>query len=87
MTDETVTPLLHWLRAATRDQQERVASLAGTTRIYLYQLASDKGGRGFKISARLALKIEDAMQEIAAETKGALPAVTARQLAGLKVGA
>ncbi len=84
MTDETITPLLAWMRSATPEQRDRVAAMADTTRNYLYQLASANGVRGTKISAALAFRLEDAMAEIAKETNGALPALTARDLAALR---
>lgn len=84
MTEETTTPLLAWMRAATPEQRDRVATKAQTTKNYLYQLASSNGARGLKISAALAFRIEDAMVEIAKETNGALPALTARDLAALR---
>lgn len=83
MTSEIVTPLLAWLRAATPEQRQRMATLATTTTNYLYQCASPNGGRGKKLTADLAFRLEDAMVVIEAESGGALPAVTARELAAM----
>lgn len=73
-----VTPLLEWLRAATPDQRERMAALAGTTVNYIYQVATLE--RGQRLSADMAFRLEDAMTTVADE--GSAPAiVTARELA------
>jgi DNA-binding XRE family transcriptional regulator len=37
-----VTPLLRFMRAMTKEQQEAFASAVGTTRVYLYQLAAQE---------------------------------------------
>lgn len=81
MTTEPVNPLLAWLRAATPAQRERMATLACTTENYLYQLASPGGKRGKNITADLAFRLEDAMTTVEKESRGALKAVTARELA------
>lgn len=83
MNTEVVTPLLAWLRAATADQRERMVTLAGTTTNYVYQCASPKGGRGKKLTADLAFRLEDAMQTLEKETNGKLVAVSARELAAM----
>lgn len=36
----TVTPLLRFLRALTKEQREAFAAAVGTTTVYLYQLAA-----------------------------------------------
>jgi hypothetical protein len=76
--DADDTPLATWLRKATPEQRERCAALAGTSYSYLYSLA---GGHRQQISAKLAFGIEDATRTLSAETRRALPVVTARQLA------
>ena len=84
MTDnDTATPMLRWMRQATDAQREQLATLANTTRGYLYQLSSERGGRGKQISAKLAFALEDGMKVIEGETKGALPALTAREIAAM----
>lgn len=83
MNTEAITPLLAWLRAATSEQRERMATLTGTTLNYTYQLASPGGGRGKKMTADLAFRLEDAMTAIEKESGGALKAVTARELAAM----
>lgn len=83
MSTEPITPLLAWLRKATPEQRERAATLAGTTTNYMYQLATPGGKRGQKISANMAFRLEDSMRKVEAESQGALPAVTARELADM----
>lgn len=83
MNTEAVTPLLAWMRAATVEQRERMAALADTKVLYLYQLASPGGGRGKKITADLAFRLEDAMATIEKESEGTLTAVSARELAAM----
>jgi hypothetical protein len=82
-TEEVITPLLAWLRAATSEQRDRMAALAGTTTNYLYQCASPGGKRGKKLTADLAFRLEDAMATLEKESKGTLTAVTARELAAM----
>lgn len=54
-----------------------MATLAGTSVNYLYQLASCNRGVP---KADLAFEIEDATQKLHQETGGRLPVLTARQL-------
>lgn len=72
------TPLLDFLRAATPEERARAAALAGTQVSYLYQLATCVRPR---VSAALALGIEDATRAMHAETDGRLPVVDVRTLA------
>jgi hypothetical protein len=72
------TPLTEWLRAATPEQRDRMATLAGTTVGYVYQLAGCS--RGKAMTADLAFRMEDAMKTLHAESDGALPVVSAREL-------
>jgi DNA-binding XRE family transcriptional regulator len=37
-----VTPMLRFMRAMTKEQQEAFAAAVGTTRVYLYQLAAQE---------------------------------------------
>lgn len=37
-----VTPMLRFMRAMTKEQQEAFAAAVGTTRVYLYQLAGQE---------------------------------------------
>lgn len=74
-----ITPLLAWLRAATPEERERAAQLAGTSVSYLYQLATCTRPRP---SAELALAIEDATRDM--ERVG-LPRVTVREIATMCV--
>lgn len=78
-----ITPLLAWLRQATKEQQERVATLAGTSSNYLYQLASPGGKRGKRISADSAFRIEDATTLLKREDPTAPEPVNARDLAAM----
>lgn len=77
-TPKTDTPLAEWLRKATPDERTRMATLAGTTVSYLYQLAG--GHRGVPKSD-LAFSIEDATFVLNKYTGGRLPVITARELA------
>lgn len=70
-------PLANWLRAASADQRERAATLAGTTVNYLYQIA---GGNREPL-VNLAFGIEDATRRVWAESDGSLPIVSAQELA------
>lgn len=72
------TPLAAFLQAATPEQRERCASLAGSTVGYLYQLA---GCHRPNPRARLAMRLEEATRVLSKETRGVLPVVTASQLA------
>jgi hypothetical protein len=76
-TSKTPTPLLEWLRAASNDQRARAAALAGTSVNYLWQLAGCHRGVP---KADLAFMLEDAFRKLHAETDGALPLITARDL-------
>jgi transcriptional regulator with XRE-family HTH domain len=69
---------MRWLRQATPEQRARMASLAGTTVGYLYQIA---GGHRAVPKADLAFAIEDATLTLHTESLGLLPVVTAREIA------
>lgn len=71
------TPLAEWMRIASPDERDRLATLAGTSVNYLYQLAACR--REPKVG--LAFEIERATQEMHAETTGRLPVVTAQDIA------
>ena len=68
-----MNPLLDWLREATPQQRQRVASLAGTSENYLYQLAAGRREPGVGLAVQLA----DAIREAGG-------AVTVRDLALLR---
>lgn len=68
-----MNPLLDWLREATPQQRQRVASLAGTSENYLYQLAAGRREPGVGLAVRLA----DAIREVGG-------AVSVRDLALLR---
>lgn len=72
------TPLLAVLRAASREERDRLARLAGTTVAYLYQLATCKRPN---ISATLALALADATVTMSLATEGRLVALTVREIA------
>lgn len=66
MTTETLSPLQHWMRLATVEQQAELAARAGTSREYLYQI-----GSGYRdCSADLAGRIARAAQAIAESAPG-----------------
>lgn len=75
------TPLLALLRQAAPEQRDRLATLAGTSVNYLYQLAVCS--RGTRLTADLAFRIEDATRAVHKETKGKLPVIPARVLSGM----
>jgi hypothetical protein len=70
------TILAQWLRAATPDERERVASLAGTSVIYLYSLAACR--REPRVG--LAVRLVEAAGEVARE---GLPALSVEGLAAM----
>lgn len=78
MSKENMTPLADWLRKASPQERERLATLAGTDVGYLYSLA---GLHRKKPGADLAFNIEDASRTLHEETNGRLPILTARELA------
>lgn len=80
--DQNPTPLLTWLRAASREQRERLASLTGTSVNYLYLLATCERKNP---AAKLALAIEDGTRQLHEETGAKLPIVTVRTLATMCV--
>ena len=75
-----MTILLDFLQAASSDERERCALLAGTTVNYLYQLA---GCNRQQAGSDLALRIEDATTTMNIETSGRLPAISVRELAAM----
>lgn len=58
----TLTPLQHAMRLMTPEEQEDMAARAGTSRNYLYQLATEHRG----VSAKLAARLERAYTEVKA---------------------
>lgn len=79
MTDRTFsTPLAGLLRACSQEDRQLLATRAGTSVNYLYSLA---GCHRERVSAALALAIEDASRELHAASGGAHPIVTIRELA------
>lgn len=77
-----MTPLATYLRAATPDERSRTASLAGTTVAYLYQLA---GCHRTRPAALLALSLERATHDVAADSAGRLAGITAMRLSTMCV--
>ena len=74
---EAATPLLLILRALENDaRRDEFAALAGTSRMYLYQLA---GCHNQSCRSRLAQAIEDASVKMA--EKYGSPKITTRELA------
>lgn len=78
MKQRCVTPLTHYLRAATAEEKEETAALAGTSVGYLYALA---GCHRKNPAVHLAIGIEHATREMSQRTEGRLPVVTAQELA------
>jgi hypothetical protein len=81
MTDRPfTTPLAELLRACDQQQRITLATRAGTSVNYLYSLA---GCHRERVSAALALAIEDASRDLHASTQGVTPVVTIRELASM----
>jgi len=60
-----------WMTAATVEEQDTLAKLAGTTRAMLYQYAG-----GFrKTSSDKAVRLESATKQMARGSKGRLPVI------------
>lgn len=85
MTAPQETPLLRFLRAASKAEKMRCAELAGTSVGYLYQLA-DPDHREPKIG--LALRIVDAIRVVALERfkRGEHPALETLDITDLAHG-
>jgi len=68
---DTITPMRAWMAAATTQEQNTLAERCGTSRQYLYQLAS-----GFRqASAELGAAIERETRAMHRASKGRLPIV------------
>lgn len=65
--------LYAWMRLATTEEQEELAAGAGTSRLYLYQLASDNPAVTREASPDLAKRLELAAEPIRKRSKGRLP--------------
>lgn len=78
MTEQFSTPLALLLRACSQEQRQLLATRAGTSVNYLYSLA---GCHRERVSAALALAIEDASREMNRENMGLTPVVSVRELA------
>ncbi|MFN7817841.1 MAG: hypothetical protein ACK5OQ_16550 [Burkholderiales bacterium] len=81
MSKKRTTPLARWLSDASPDQRDRLASIAGTSQNYIYQLAACM--REPKVG--LAFRIEDATREIGPFTVTAREMATMCALDGLEV--
>jgi len=75
---KNVTPLLGALRACSVDEQYEFARLAGTTRNYLYQLATCHRRRP---NVGLAAAICEASQVLSLRTDGRVPVLTTGDIA------
>lgn len=63
-----------WMADATPTQQEELARLAGTSRQYLYHLASDPDVRYHrKPTIELAVRLEEASRKVKPDPDGAKP--------------
>lgn len=68
---KTITPMKHWMAAATADEQELLAQRVGTSRGMLYQMAG-----GYRnASAERAQAIERETKLMHRSSKGRLPIV------------
>lgn len=59
--------LKDWMRAANPSAQERLASMAGTSRAYLYHLVNPSKSHSRSLSAEKAGKLEDAARSLMLE--------------------
>jgi hypothetical protein len=65
-----------WMQAATAEQQNDLASRAGTSRNYLYHLSADSDKKYARdAEPGLAARIEQAALAMSKETRGKLPKV------------
>lgn len=82
----SLTPLQHWMRLATPEEQEEMAQLAGTSRDYLYQIASPAKHRG--ISSRMAGFLVAAAAKVreASPRRDILPVLTRADLSDVCAG-
>lgn len=62
----SMSQLKAWMRLATPEEQNALASAAGTSRMYLYHLANDQSNYGRSASPELAKRIEQAAAPLAA---------------------
>lgn len=81
MSRKCTTPLARWLSEAAPHERDRLASIAGTSLNYLYQLSACM--REPKVG--LAFRIEDATREIGPFTVTAREMATMCALDGLEV--
>ncbi len=70
------TPLLHALRCCTVPEQHEWAELAGTSRNYLYQLATCERRAGL----RTALRIVESSKQMHIATTGRVPKISLNDL-------
>ncbi len=75
-----ITPLLSALRKMTVEEQHQMATLAGTKRNYLYQLATCSRNSP---KIKLAKAIADASVVLHVQTLGRTPKLTMEQLASM----
>lgn len=78
MSTEPVTPLLDILRACTVPEQEELAKMAGTTRNYLYQVATCHR-KAVRVSTALA--ISEAVTRMHVRTLGRIPKISVSDIA------
>lgn len=78
MDDQTITPLLEVLRCCSVEEQAELARLAGTTRNYLYQVATCYRR---SVSARKALNISRAVTTMHVRSLGRIPKISIEEIA------
>lgn len=78
MEQPSITPLLEVLRTCTPNEQIELAALAGTTRNYLYQLAT---GHRRQLGAHLAVRISKAVTQMHVKSLGRIPKISVEELA------
>jgi len=70
-----------WMAAATVAEQNELARLAGTSRMYLYHIAADESTRYKRVPRRgLAQRLADGCEALRRASKGRLPRVQASDL-------
>lgn len=78
MSTQHVTPLLEVLRACSVPEQQEIARLAGTTRNYLYQVATCHRK---SVRASTAIAISDAVTKLHVRSLGRIPKISVEEIA------
>lgn len=79
-TEPPITPLLEVLRTCSVPEQEEIARLAGTTRNYLYQVATCHRA---SVRASTAVAISTAVTKMHVKTLGRVPKISFEEIASM----